>query len=49
MIKGIIIGAVLVVALVGYGVLDTHTLERAGTQVKNTVNLVAQKVDEVTR
>jgi hypothetical protein len=49
MIKGIIIGALLVVTLVGYGVLDTRTLERAGTSAKQTVNLAAQKLDEVTR
>jgi len=49
MIKGIIIGAVLVIALVGYGVLDTSTVEHAGTQVKNTVNYLAAQVDEATR
>ena len=49
MIKGIIIGAVLVIALVGYGIVDTSTVEHAGTQVKNAVNYLAASVDEATR
>jgi hypothetical protein len=49
MIKGIVIGAVLVIALVGYGVIDTSTVERAGAQVKNSVNYLAAQVDEATR
>jgi|TARA_B110000977_G_scaffold105164_1_gene137221 hypothetical protein len=49
MIKGILIGAVLVVALVGYGVIDTSTVETAGDRVKNGVNYVAQTVDEATK
>ena len=49
MIKGIIIGALLVVGLVGYGVVTTSDVEAAGERVKNGVNYVAQKVDEATR
>ena len=49
MIKGIIIGAGLVIALVGYGIVDTSTVERAGNTVKNTVNYLAASVDEATR
>mgnify|MGYP000253313736 CR=1 FL=1 len=32
MIKGILIGALLVVGLVGYGVLDTNDIESAGSR-----------------
>ena len=49
MIKGILIGALLVVGLVGYGVIDTRDVEDAGSRVKNGVNYMAQKVDEATR
>ena len=49
MIKGIIIGAVTVIALVGYGVIDTGTIENAGKQVKNGVNYVAATVNEATK
>jgi hypothetical protein len=49
MIKGIIIGAVAVIALVGYGVIDTSTIEHAGVQVKNGVNYVASTVNEATK
>jgi hypothetical protein len=38
MIKGILIGVLLVVVLVGYGVLDTSTIAGAGEQVKNVVD-----------
>ena len=49
MIKGIFIGAFVVIGLVGYGVIDTDHVEEAGSRLKNGVNYVAQKVDEVTR
>ena len=49
MIKGIIIGALLVVGLVGYGVVDTQDVEAAGERVKNGVNTVARSIDEATR
>ena len=49
MIKGILIGALVVVGLVGYGVLDTCTIESAGSRVKNGVNSIAKTVDEATK
>jgi len=49
MIKGIIVGALLVVGLVGYGVLTPEDVENYGDRVKNGVNTLAQKVDEATR
>ena len=49
MIKGIIIGALLTVGLVGYGVFTPSDIERAGERVKNGVNNLAQRVDEATR
>jgi|TARA_B110000908_G_scaffold122143_1_gene143244 hypothetical protein len=49
MIKGIILGAVLVVGLVGYGVIDTRTVESMGERVKNGVNYIATNLDEATR
>jgi|TARA_B100001093_G_scaffold47059_1_gene40017 hypothetical protein len=49
MIKGILIGALLVVGLVGYGILDTSTIESAGARVKNGVNSIAKTVDEATK
>jgi len=49
MIKGIIVGALLVVGLVGYGVITTDDVEIAGERVKNGVNSLARSVDEATR
>jgi hypothetical protein len=49
MIKGIILGALLVVGLVGYGVVTTQDVETAGERVKNGVNTIARTVDEATR
>ena len=49
MIKGIIVGALLVVGLVGYGVVTTQDVENAGERVKNGVNYIAKTVDEATR
>lgn len=49
MIKGIILGALIVVGLVGYGVVTTQDVEMAGERVKNGVNYVAKSIDEATR
>ena len=49
MIKGMILGALLVVGLVGYGVVTTDDVETAGERVKNGVNTIARTVDEATR
>ena len=49
MIKGIILGIVLTLGLVGYGVVDTTTIGAAGDRVKNGVNYVAKNLDEVTQ
>ena len=49
MIKGILIGALLVVGLVGHGVLDTNDIDSAVSRVKNGVNSIAKTVDEVTK
>jgi hypothetical protein len=49
MIKGIILGALLVVGLVGYGVLTPQDVEGYGDRVKNGVNYVARSLDEATR
>tara|TARA_B100000902_G_C27116891_1_gene816570 strand:+ start:391 stop:540 length:150 start_codon:yes stop_codon:yes gene_type:complete len=49
MIKGMILGIVLMLGLVGYGVIDTGTIESAGERIKNGVNFVAKSVDEATQ
>ena len=49
MIKGIILGALITVGLVGYGVVGTSEIEDAGVRVKNGVNYVAKQLDEATR
>ena len=49
MIKGIILGALLVVGLVGYGVLTPDDVENYGERVKNGVNTLARSIDEATR
>jgi len=49
MIKGIIVGALLVVGLVGYGVLTPKDVENYGDRVKNGVNSIARTVDQATR
>lgn len=49
MIKGIILGALVVVGLVGYGVITTDDVETAGERVKNGVNYIARTVDEATQ
>jgi hypothetical protein len=46
MIK-IIMGAAILVALVGYGVITPNDVERAGHSVVNGVNTLAKTVDEV--
>ena len=49
MFKGIILGALITVGLVGYGVVNTGDVEMAGDRVKNGVNFVAKKLDEATK
>jgi len=49
MFKGIILGALITVGLVGYGVVTTQDVETAGERVKNGVNYVARSLDEATR
>lgn len=49
MIKGILVGVVLTIGLVGYGVIDTDTIELGGERLKNGVNTLAQTIDEATR
>jgi len=49
MIKGIILGALITVGLVGYGVITTDDVETAGERVKNGVNYIAKSVDEATQ
>ena len=49
MIKGIILGALITVGLVGYGVVGTSDIEDAGVRVKNGVNYLAKGLDEATR
>ena len=49
MFKGIILGALIVVGLVGYGVITTNDVADAGVRVKTGVNFVAKKIDEATK
>lgn len=49
MFKGMILGALIVVGLVGYGVITTNDVESAGERVKNGVNTIARSIDEATR
>ena len=49
MIKGLILGALITVGLVGYGVVTTQDVEMAGERVKNGVNYIARNIDEATR
>lgn len=49
MIKGMILGVVIMLGLVGYGVVDTSTVEQAGDRIKNGVNYIAKNLDEATR
>lgn len=44
----ILLGAAIVVGLVGYGVITTDDIEDAGRMVKNTVNAGASYVKERT-
>ena len=44
-----LLGAVVVVGLVGYGVVTPQDVEAAGARVKNGINYVAKKVDEATK
>ena len=43
-----ILGGLLVVGLVGYGIITTDDIEAAGSTVKNTVNAGAAWVKEQT-
>jgi hypothetical protein len=49
MIKGMILGVLIMIGLVGYGVIDTATIEDGGQRVKNGVNYIAKSLDEATR
>jgi len=49
MIKGIIVGVLLTLGLVGYGVVTSSDIEQAGERVKNGVNTIARTVDEATK
>lgn len=44
-----LLGAVAVVALVGYGVITTEDIERAGDTVREGLHTVFEKGAEVTR
>lgn len=44
----ILLGAAIVVGLVGYGVITTNDIEDAGRVVKNTINASASYVKEKT-
>ena len=44
-----LLGAVVVVGLVGYGVVTTQDVEDAGARVKNGINYLAKGLDEATR
>jgi len=48
MIKGIILGALIVVGMVGYGVITPEALEEAGDRVKTGINNSAAWVKEQT-
>jgi len=48
MFKGMILGALIVVGLVGYGVIDTAQVEDAGLRVKSGINSAADWVKEQT-
>lgn len=43
-----LLGALVVVALVGYGVIDTRQIEDAGLRVKTGINSAAEWVKEKT-
>ena len=44
-----LLGAIVVVGLVGYGVITVQDVEAAGTRIKNGVNYIAKSLDEATR
>ena len=48
MFKGMILGALIVVGLVGYGVIDTAQVEDWGLRVKSGINSAADWVKEQT-
>jgi len=49
MIKGIILGVAITIALVGYGVVDTAQIETAGNAVKAGVNTLATTIEAATQ
>jgi len=44
-----LLGAAIVVGLVGYGVVTTDDVQHAGDQVRRSVNTVLEKGAEITR
>lgn len=48
MIKGMILGVLIMLGLVGYGVIDTGQIQTAGLHVKTGVNNAANWVKEKT-
>ena len=48
MIKGMILGVLVMLGMVGYGVIDTDDIQTAGLHVKTGVNNAAQWVKEKT-
>jgi len=48
MLKGIVVGILLMLGLVGYGVIDTAQVEDAGLRVKSGINSAANWVKEQT-
>mgnify|MGYP001044107612 CR=1 FL=1 len=49
MIKGIILGIALTIGLVGYGVIDSSTVEQGGVRLKNGINYVGSAIEQATR
>ena len=49
MIKGILVGVIITIALVGYGVIDTAQIESAGSTLKQGVNTLATTIKENTQ
>lgn len=48
MFKGMILGALIMVGLVGYGVIDTEQVEDWGLRVKSGINSTAEWVKDQT-
>ena len=45
----VLLGAALVIGLVGYGVLTPQHIDEAGDRFRNGVNTIAKNLDEATR